>query len=65
MYLNAQDTDGVDKWFLRGLVSLSLQDKKTQMCDLTNYLVFTDLSKLGDWIHKVTDIKVNPVRRVF
>lgn len=54
MYLKAVDTDGTDKWFVRGLVSLSLQDHKTQSCDLKNYIVFTDLSKFGDWIHEVT-----------
>jgi secreted trypsin-like serine protease len=54
MYSNARDVDGVDKWFLRGIVSLSLHNPKTQMCDLTNYVVFTDLSKFGDWIYEVT-----------
>lgn len=54
MYLKAQDTNGIDRWFLRGLVSLSLQDHETQMCDLSNYIVFTDLSKFGGWIYEVT-----------
>lgn len=54
MYLKAQDTNGEDRWFLRGLVSLSLQDHETQMCDLSNYIVFTDLSKYGGWIYEVT-----------
>jgi len=64
MYLYAQDIDGVNKWFLRGLVSLSLQDPKTQSCDLANYVVFTDLSKLGDWISEVTG-NSQSVHRVF
>jgi len=57
MYLNTRDTDGVDKWFLRGIVSLSLDSHKPLMCDLSNYIVFTDLSKLGGWISEVTGNK--------
>ncbi|BES90980.1 serine-type endopeptidase activity [Nesidiocoris tenuis] len=37
-------------WFLRGIVSLSLLDPYRQTCDLTNYLVFTDVAKFTDWI---------------
>jgi len=61
MYLKTRDTDGVNKWFLRGIVSVSLLDTKIR-CDLMSYVVFTDLSKLGDWIPQVTGIS-QPVRR--
>lgn len=37
-------------WYLRGIISLSLLDPYRQTCDLSNYLVFTDVAKFTDWI---------------
>ncbi|XP_022910323.2 serine protease gd-like [Onthophagus taurus] len=37
------------RWTLRGLVSLSLFDT-SKVCDLSQYLVFTDVSQFTDWI---------------
>jgi len=48
--------EGTNKWYLRGVVSVSLQDQKTQSCDLENYVVFTDLSKFSNWIAQVTGV---------
>lgn len=36
-------------WYLRGLVSLSVA-KSNNLCDAKNYIVFTDLTKFGDFI---------------
>ncbi|RZC40315.1 Trypsin domain containing protein [Asbolus verrucosus] len=34
-----------ERWVLRGVVSISTYDHNTQSCDLSNYVVFTDISK--------------------
>ncbi|CAB3365307.1 Hypothetical predicted protein [Cloeon dipterum] len=47
------------QWFLRGMVSLSLQDSTTASCDPKNYFVFTDLSKFADWVSRETGVAVN------
>ncbi|XP_012282756.1 serine protease gd [Orussus abietinus] len=39
-------------FYLRGIVSLSLLDKKTMSCDLSQYIVYTDVAKYLDWIRK-------------
>lgn len=36
------------RWTLRGVVSMSIADQGR--CDLSQYLVFTDVSKFSDWI---------------
>ncbi|XP_044261135.1 serine protease gd-like [Tribolium madens] len=38
------------KWSLRGVVSISTYDPIKQSCDLTNYVVFTDVSKFRSWL---------------
>ncbi|XP_069683974.1 serine protease gd-like isoform X1 [Periplaneta americana] len=38
------------KWYLRGVVHLSLWDKLNQQCDLHNYLIYTDVAKFMAWI---------------
>ncbi|XP_033218422.1 serine protease gd-like [Belonocnema kinseyi] len=40
------------RYHLRGIVSLSLLDKKTMSCDLNEYIVYVDLAKHHDWILK-------------
>ncbi|CAB3385889.1 Hypothetical predicted protein [Cloeon dipterum] len=41
------------KWSIRGIVSQALLDHEKQSCDLKNYVTFTDVSKLLDWIKKM------------
>ncbi|XP_067015807.2 serine protease gd isoform X2 [Anabrus simplex] len=43
------------RWFLRGLVSVSLYDREKNSCDLGNYVVFTDLAKHQAWLATFTD----------
>ncbi|GLV31361.1 gastrulation-defective [Carabus blaptoides fortunei] len=38
------------RWYLRGIISLSLTDPDTRTCDLNNYSVFVDMAKFVDWI---------------
>ncbi|XP_071443128.1 serine protease gd-like [Hetaerina americana] len=43
-------TDNNDsRWFLRGIVSLSLTDVG-RLCDLRNYIVYSDVAKFGNWL---------------
>ncbi len=48
-----------DKWKLIGIVSSAIAKKAevygamTNICDLNNYLVYTDVSKYNDWIYEV------------
>ncbi|XP_070491941.1 serine protease gd-like isoform X2 [Chironomus tepperi] len=39
-----------NKWYLRGIVSSSLQDKDLFTCDTKNFAVFTDIAAYRDWI---------------
>ncbi|XP_046385982.1 serine protease gd-like isoform X2 [Ischnura elegans] len=47
MFLITDNNDS--RWFLRGIVSLSLTDIG-RMCDLKNYIVYTDVAKFGEWL---------------
>lgn len=38
------------RWYLRGIISLSLTDPVTRSCDLNNYSVFVDMAKFVEWI---------------
>lgn len=38
-------------WQLRGIISVALADPVTGMCNLKQYVVFTDVAKFHDWIH--------------
>ncbi|KRT85154.1 Trypsin [Oryctes borbonicus] len=40
------------RWTLRGVVSMSIADQGRR-CDLSQYLVFTDVSKFYDWILEI------------
>jgi hypothetical protein len=33
--------------------SVNIQGRNFSICDLDNYLVYTDVSKFYDWIHQV------------
>ncbi|XP_065341352.1 serine proteinase stubble-like isoform X2 [Cloeon dipterum] len=50
LYLWDQETR---KWSIRGIISQALLDHEKQSCDLKNYVTFTDVSKLLDWIKKM------------
>lgn len=39
-----------NKWYLRGIVSSSLLNRETSLCDLENYAVYTDLTYYNSWI---------------
>ncbi|KAG8236527.1 hypothetical protein J437_LFUL015801, partial [Ladona fulva] len=59
MFPVSEDENGRNgniRWFLRGIVSLSLLDFKKGTCDLNNYIIFTDVSKYGDWISQFIDL---------
>ncbi|XP_073999649.1 serine protease gd-like isoform X2 [Rhodnius prolixus] len=45
-------------WHLRGIISLSLYDRYNETCDLSQYLVFTDVAKFIEWIFLVTNISL-------
>jgi hypothetical protein len=48
-----------DLWTIIGIVSAAVRksvivnDKITSIWDLDNYLVYTDISKLLDWVYQV------------
>lgn len=41
------------RWYLKGIVSMSLSEPFKRTCDLKNYVVFTDASKFLDWIKTI------------
>lgn len=43
-------------WRLRGIVSNSLQNPETRICDVTNFAVFTDVPKFSSWINNNIEI---------
>jgi hypothetical protein len=48
-----------DSWRIVGIISAavgkfaSVDEKIVQICDLDNYLVYTDVSKFREWIEQV------------
>jgi hypothetical protein len=48
-----------DSWKLVGIVSAAvaknviIDNKIAKICDLNNYLVYTDVMKFSDWIYEV------------
>lgn len=46
--------DRQQRWFLRGVISMSLVDSETKSCDFKYYSVFVDLSKFTEWISQFT-----------
>jgi hypothetical protein len=51
------EVDGLSK--IIGIISAAIAEKATvfgqivSVCDLNNYLVFTDVSKFSDWVNQV------------
>ncbi|XP_052749492.1 chymotrypsin-like elastase family member 2A isoform X2 [Galleria mellonella] len=37
-------------WFVRGIVSLAIARRDAAICDNTEYTLFTDIAKYGEWI---------------
>lgn len=50
-------SNGEVRWQLRGIISLSLLNKTTNSCDLTQYTVFTDIAQFRYWIMKIVQDK--------
>ncbi|XP_078044399.1 venom prothrombin activator trocarin-D [Augochlora pura] len=48
----------VDRYFLRGVVSLSFLDKTNMSCDLTHYVVYVDVAKHLDWIYQQLSLQI-------
>jgi hypothetical protein len=46
-----KDGDNV-KWYLRGVVHISLRSIDGLQCDLRSYLIYTDVAQFMDWILK-------------
>lgn len=38
------------KFYLRGVVSVALNDAELDLCDVKNYAMFTDVAQFTDWI---------------
>ncbi|CAL7944456.1 unnamed protein product [Xylocopa violacea] len=39
-----------ERYYLRGIVSVSLKDVANSTCDLTQYIVYADVAKYRDWL---------------
>lgn len=39
-------------WQLRGIISVAVMHKITKACDLTEFIIYTDVAKFIDWIHE-------------
>jgi len=40
------------RWYLRGIVSITVAKEGLRVCDTKHYVVFTDVAKYGDFIRK-------------
>lgn len=38
------------KWYIRGIISTSLANRQTQVCDVNSYAVYVDIAKYLLWI---------------
>lgn len=55
MLLKRKGEDGTVRWYLRGVVSMSLLENEKQMCNVHEFTVFTDVAKFTDWILDLVD----------
>lgn len=39
-----------ERWTLRGIVSIALEDPVSKSCDLTKYFIFADVAKVVRWL---------------
>lgn len=53
LYLPLRTSGRGVQWYLRGIVSLSLKGRDTDLCDLSQYIVFTDVAKFSQWLSSV------------
>ncbi|KAK6621253.1 hypothetical protein RUM43_011559 [Polyplax serrata] len=45
-----KDRNGVERWYLRGIVSISPARNDSRVCDTSHYVVFTDVAKFLPWL---------------
>lgn len=45
-----------DRWALRGIVSVGALDPSTNLCNLKEFVVFTDAAKFTDWIRNFMNL---------
>lgn len=38
------------KWYLRGIISVSIANRRLNKCDVNTYAVYVDTAKYIDWI---------------
>jgi hypothetical protein len=52
MVFPERQRDGSQIWKLRGIVSNSKPDDNvSQLCNVNNYMIFTDIAQYLDWIN--------------
>lgn len=44
-----------NKWYLRGVVSVTVPDPETKTCNLGNYVVYTDVAQYDSWIGTIME----------
>lgn len=42
-----------ERWTLRGIVSVALEDPVSKSCDLTKFFIFADVAKVIKWVKEV------------
>ena len=52
MVFPRRQSDGSVVWMLRGIVSHSKPQGFPAVCDLSNYVIFTDVAQYLDWIEQ-------------
>lgn len=52
MYFEKTDEDGQKRWYLRGIISLSVSRRDVKLCDPNKYTLFTDSVRYFDFIDK-------------
>ncbi|CAH2098476.1 unnamed protein product [Euphydryas editha] len=60
VYIPYEDSPFIKKyvkgsWYVRGIVSLSVAQQDTALCDPNEYVVFTDIAAYTDWIYDHMD----------
>lgn len=40
------------RWYLRGIVSITVAKEGLRVCDTKHYVVFTDVAKYNDFVRK-------------
>ncbi|KAJ8708464.1 hypothetical protein PYW07_010589 [Mythimna separata] len=50
--LDDDDSEASGSWYIRGIISFSKKIFYTNICDPTQYTIFTDVAKYWDWLSK-------------